>query len=187
MPEILWKSYIDFENDQNEHQNVRKLYERLMQKTRHVRVWISYAMFESSIDDAHRARDIFEKADKYFKTESRTDDTIESRVALLEAWEQFESQWGSPEQIQKIQKKQPRRVKRKRPILTDNGHQAGWQEYYDYIFPDSKNTQNSNFKLLERAKQWKKTQQLKQLKIQKQQQNEQQNEQQNNDQMNVDP
>lgn len=35
-----------------------------------------------------------------------------------------------------VEKKMPRRVKRKRPIMLEDGTQAGgMEEYYDYIFP----------------------------------------------------
>ena len=38
MPEVLWKSYIDFEIEQSEHDNTRGLYRRLLERTRHVKV-----------------------------------------------------------------------------------------------------------------------------------------------------
>ena len=38
MPEVLWKSYIDFEIEQEEIDNTRKLYRRLLQRTQHVKV-----------------------------------------------------------------------------------------------------------------------------------------------------
>lgn len=38
MPEVLWKSYIDFEIEQEEYENARNLYRRLLQRTRHVKV-----------------------------------------------------------------------------------------------------------------------------------------------------
>lgn len=43
MPEVVWKAYIDFEFDEREWSRVEDLYERLLQKTGHVKVWISYA------------------------------------------------------------------------------------------------------------------------------------------------
>ena len=53
MPEGVWKAYIDFEienvqkgSTNKNYQNVRKLYDRLLQITQHVKVWISYAQFE---------------------------------------------------------------------------------------------------------------------------------------------
>lgn len=38
MPEVLWKSFIDFEIEQEEYDNVRSLYRRLLQRTQHVKV-----------------------------------------------------------------------------------------------------------------------------------------------------
>ncbi|KZC11309.1 Protein crooked neck [Dufourea novaeangliae] len=50
MPELLWKSYIDFEIAQDETENARQLFERLIERTLHVKVWIAYAKFELSDD-----------------------------------------------------------------------------------------------------------------------------------------
>jgi len=51
MPELLWKAYIDFEEEEGEFERTRKLYERLLDKTDHVKVWISYAHFEINVPD----------------------------------------------------------------------------------------------------------------------------------------
>ena len=81
MPELVWKSYIDFEEEEGEWDNTRMLYERLLEKTEHVKVWISYAHFEINVPDddqeeeseevseeaKERARRIFEKAYKRLK------------------------------------------------------------------------------------------------------------------------
>ena len=47
MPELLWKAYIDFETEEGEREKVRALYERLVAISGHVKVWISYALFEA--------------------------------------------------------------------------------------------------------------------------------------------
>lgn len=81
MPELLWKAYIDFEEEEGEYDRTRKLYERLLDKTDHVKVWISYAHFEINVPEAdeeddedeerpiseeakQRARKVFERAYK---------------------------------------------------------------------------------------------------------------------------
>ena len=46
MPELLWKAYIDFETEEGERGKARNLYERLIKLSGHVKVWISYALFE---------------------------------------------------------------------------------------------------------------------------------------------
>ena len=38
MPEVLWKAYIDFEMEQEEFGRTRNLYQRLLQRTKHVKV-----------------------------------------------------------------------------------------------------------------------------------------------------
>lgn len=38
MPEVVWKAYIDFEISQEEPEKVRQLYERLLEKSMHVKV-----------------------------------------------------------------------------------------------------------------------------------------------------
>ena len=41
------QSYIDFEIGEGERERTRELYERLLQRTHHVKVWMSYADFEA--------------------------------------------------------------------------------------------------------------------------------------------
>lgn len=48
MPELLWKAYIDFETEEGEREKARSLYERLLALSGHVKVWISYALFEAT-------------------------------------------------------------------------------------------------------------------------------------------
>ena len=85
MPELLWKAYIDFEEEEGEYDRTRKLYERLLDKTDHVKVWISYAHFEINLPEEgdeedeeqedrpiseeakQRARKVFERAYKSMK------------------------------------------------------------------------------------------------------------------------
>ncbi len=49
MPEILWKAYIDFEIEQEETDRARDLYKRLLNRTQHVKVWLSFAQFELQV------------------------------------------------------------------------------------------------------------------------------------------
>lgn len=48
MPELLWKAYIDLEIEEGERERARALYERLLERSGHVKVWISYALFEGA-------------------------------------------------------------------------------------------------------------------------------------------
>ncbi|KAJ0958060.1 putative tetratricopeptide-like helical domain superfamily [Helianthus annuus] len=47
MPELLWKAYINFEIAEGEFERTRQLYERLLDRTKHLKVWITYAKFEA--------------------------------------------------------------------------------------------------------------------------------------------
>ena len=46
MPEVLWKSYIDFEVSCEEWEKARILYKRLLKKTNHIKVWSALCQFE---------------------------------------------------------------------------------------------------------------------------------------------
>lgn len=77
LPERVWKAYIDFEISLREHSKVRRLYQRLRQKTKHVKVWVSEAEFEARIGETDRARDVFRMADQHFKSEVRSLDPFD--------------------------------------------------------------------------------------------------------------
>jgi crooked neck len=170
MPEVVWKAYIDFEEEEGEYERTRELYERLLQKADHPKVWISYAQFEINVPEPDeggeeqaeeeaeerpvseeakaRARNIFERAHKRMKDR----ELKVERVALLKAWLEFEKAHGSPEDISKIQKQMPRETKKKRRLDGDT-----WEEYIDYIFPaDDQQTKNLS-NLLAMANAWKQT------------------------------
>ena len=91
MPEIVWKAYIDFEIEQQEQDNVRSLYQRLLSKTQHLKVWLSFAQFEANNSGNHehnleKSREVYKKA----YDELRNSVNKESRLMLLEAWKEFE-------------------------------------------------------------------------------------------------
>ncbi|KAF9869797.1 pre-mRNA-splicing factor clf1 [Colletotrichum karsti] len=161
MPELLWKAYIDFEEEEGEYERTRDLYERLLEKTDHVKVWISYAHFELNIPEDEegadeeapisaeakvRARKVFERAHKSM----REKDLKEETVTLLNAWLSFEKTHGAEGDVEKVQKLMPRKTKRRRRLEDDS-----FEEYIDYVFPaDDKQTQNLS-NLLAMAQAWK--------------------------------
>ena len=153
MPEILWKAYIDFEIEEEEPERVRNLYERLLERTQHMKVFLSYAKYEQSIetDNNERVREIFARGNKHLKDGGGS---REERVMLLEAWRDFERASGDMASLEEIQKKLPRRVKKKRKMYRDDGSDGGWEEYWDYVFPEDQ-TVESGLKLLQMARQWK--------------------------------
>lgn len=153
MPEVLWKAYIDFEIEQEEYDHTRDLYDRLLKKTQHVKVWISYAEFETTTGEEtsiEQARNIFRKGDKALRRE----EVKEERMMLLEAWKIFEYKNGDTNSQASIERMMPRKVKKRRKVQAEDQSDSGWEEYYDYIFPDEKDNQ-PNFKLLQMAKMWK--------------------------------
>ncbi|XP_057304326.1 crooked neck-like protein 1 [Hydractinia symbiolongicarpus] len=155
MPEVLWKAYIDFEIGLEEYDRTRQLYDRLLQRTQHVKVWISYAEFETTTEEEasiDKARVIFKRGDKTLKGE----DSKEERMLLLEAWKKFEYKHGDTASQMAVDKMMPRKVKKRRKVQTEDMSDAGWEEYFDYIFPDDEDNQ-PNFKLLQMAKMWKQT------------------------------
>ncbi|XP_052767200.1 crooked neck-like protein 1 [Mya arenaria] len=156
MPEVLWKAYIDFEIEQEEFNNTRNLYKRLLQRTQHVKVWISYAQFEKTtgeVEYVKNTRRIFQEAAATLKKAEEK----EERLMILESWQAFEAEHGDDESRSRVEKLLPQKVKKRRKIQTDDGSDAGWEEYYDYIFPDETAAQ-PNLKLLAMAKKWKKAQ-----------------------------
>ena len=57
MPESVWKAYIDFEISLGHYSDVRELYKKLLERTKHIKVWISYGKFESeTAKDITKAR-----------------------------------------------------------------------------------------------------------------------------------
>ncbi|KAM1223780.1 hypothetical protein ACFX2G_043721 [Malus domestica] len=167
-PELLWKSYIDFELAEREFERARNLYGRLLERTQHVKVWISCAAFEASAmvggdgmrsEDVieqkeqciRRARRVFERASDYFRTSAP--ELKEQRSMLLEQWRNTEEEFGDFGDVTLVQAKLPRRLKRKRPIVVEDGGSAGFEEYIDYLFPEE--AHNTNWKLFEAAYHWK--------------------------------
>merc|ERR1712029_220198 len=149
MPEILWKAYIDFECELEETDKARDLYRRLLGKTQHVKVWLSYAQFEFQVeheDNILQARHIFEQANKSLREASNASEAKgkESRLLLLEAWQEFEEEQGDEITQNKVRNLMPKRIKKRRKIESDDPDvDAGWEEYFDYIFPEDEGAQES--------------------------------------------
>merc|ERR1712038_912875 len=118
---------------------------------------ISYAQFEGTGigRGAEEARTVFDRAYNSLKEEGLK----EERVLLLDAWRVFEKSNGDASSVAAVEAKMPRRIKRKR-MQTDEetGAELGWEEYFDYHFPDDQGAASSNLKILEMAAKWKKQQ-----------------------------
>lgn len=161
MPELLWKAYIDFEIVEGDGARARRLYERLLEKTEHVKVWISLAQFESTAigNGLVGSRSVFETA--YQRLKQLPGGSKEERVLLLDAWRVLEKAEGDVKSVADVEAKMPRRIKRKRMRQDEDGNELGWEEYFDYQFPDddaSGGGAAASFKILEIAAKWKEQQ-----------------------------
>jgi crooked neck len=148
LPEVIWKSFIDFEYNNEQFDQVRNLYEKLLERTEHLKVWISYANFEANQGEIETARLILERASKALVGYPS------ERMLLFEAWLELEQLYGDESTIQSIITRQPKKIKKKRQSST-----GGWEEFFDYVFPDDEASKPS-LKLLELAHSWKSQQQL---------------------------
>lgn len=177
MPELLWKAYIDFEIEEGERETARSLYERLIALSGHVKVWISYALFEGESmpvpraereeeeeDEADEeaepktvpgdpvlARHVFERGYKDLKSKGLKSE----RVALLEVWKTFEENHGSPAEVKKVEGMMPI-VSKRRVVDQETGQTV---EDWDLVFADDERESNpTSFKFLQMAHAWKQAQ-----------------------------
>jgi len=159
MPEIVWKEYINMEISYTNYDKVRALYERLLEKTKHLKVWLSYAKFEQEIDEYLNSRAIFERAYLYFKEKGLK----EERLMILENWIKLEEIAEDESMLLTLISKKPEKVKKRRRINKEgedvnmsnlaevqNEEEEGWEEYYDYIFPDDEEAKKT-IKMISRA------------------------------------
>ncbi|CAL9220635.1 unnamed protein product [Arabidopsis halleri] len=168
MPELLWKTYIDFEISEGELERTRALYERLLDRTKHCKVWVSFAKFEVSAaehkkdeeeedaierkkDDIRRARAIFDRANTYYK--DSTPELKEERAMLLEDWLNMETGFGMLGDVSVVQSKLPKKLKKRKLSSREDGS-TEYEEYIDYLFPEE--SQTANLKIVEAAYKWKK-------------------------------
>mmetsp|Transcript_73375 Transcript_73375/g.132114 ORF Transcript_73375/g.132114 Transcript_73375/m.132114 type:complete len:663 (+) Transcript_73375:106-2094(+) len=151
MPELVWKRYIDLEVGQDELDRARTVWQQLLGKSHHVRVYIAYADFEAvSCQSMPQCREALEKGANHFKAENRN----EERAMILEHWLKLEEENGDEKSVDATKKRQPKRVKKRRTVPGDDG-QDTFEEYMDYVFPEDA-PQAANLKILEMAHMWKK-------------------------------
>ena len=74
---------------------------------------------------------------------------------ILENWREAETATGDLDRVALVDGKMPKRVKRRRPVRDDLGEEVGWEEYYEYTFPEEEKKAPS-LKILEMAQKWKK-------------------------------
>ena len=123
-------------------------------------MWIGFAKFEiENVQSYKNSRNIYTEAYEYYKTNEP--EMKEERLMILESWIEMEKEHGSELSFEEVKKKMPKRVKKRRKIkIIYNDQQegdqnkedeGGWEEFYDYIFPDDE-SQKRNIKILEMAR-----------------------------------
>jgi crooked neck len=131
-----------------------------------VKVWISYGQFESTELGAGitQARSIFEKGYESLKVQGLK----EERLILLEAWKECERAASISDakdaddemlvrgigDVSLVEVKFPKKIKMRRMVKADDGTDLGWEEYYEYHFPDDEK-KVIGLKILENAMKWK--------------------------------
>lgn len=168
MPELVWKAYIDFEIDEAERERARHLYERLLERTGHYKVFISYALMEASTlgggegededgnevelpgepGDDERARAIFERGYKDLRARGEKED----RALLLEAWDKFEQENGTDADKERVAQLKPQTRRRWKPRADGSGE---YDEVWDIVFPDDEKEENpAAFAIFQAAREW---------------------------------
>lgn len=145
-PELMWKKYIDFEISLENREKVEELYDRLLQLAQHSKVYISYAQYESAFE-MDKARTILEDGISFFKQAGEGEMRYQLLLALKGLEESIED---NDERIEKVGKRQAKKVKKSR-VDPATGIT---EDYIDYIFPDDE-ANSIQMKMLEAAKEWK--------------------------------
>ncbi|KAJ2782151.1 NineTeen Complex (NTC) component [Coemansia interrupta] len=147
MPEVLWKAYVDFEVSQGEHGRARALYTRLLEITDHVKVWLSWARMERTVEEGgvEGARGVYRRAWGRMREAGRR----EERAQVVAAWAEMERAAGVEGDVEAVERLAPRRVRRRREAPG-----GALEEYFDLVFPDDEDA-GARLKLLARAQQWK--------------------------------
>jgi len=152
MPELVWKRYIDLEVVHEELERARDVWQRLLGKSNHVRVFIAYSEFEARTAKSMKdCREALDRGVQHFKAENRS----EERSMLLEHWLKIEQEFGEEKDVELVEQRQPKRVQKRRAVPGGVDGQDAFEEYMDYVFPDDK-PQQQNLKILEMAREWKK-------------------------------
>jgi crooked neck len=94
MPETVWRAYIDNEISLKNFEKVRELYERLLERSKHIKIWVAFAAFEASINELNNYRKIMERGEKYYL---ENPELKEERAMLVETWKDMEDVHGTEE------------------------------------------------------------------------------------------
>lgn len=145
--ETVWKSLVEFYKEEFKYSEARELLIDLAKKYEDPNIWISLAIFESSvptpeqfeqlqltdedieleITDAHRenSRDTYRRANQFFKDLGRD----EERAMILRAWKRYEMLQGTTETQEEVEQKMPR-------VVEQDGADGNLERTITYVFPE---------------------------------------------------
>lgn len=115
-------------------------------------MYISLARFEYTALDCGDEQQRIAKTLAVFKEThklAKDEFSKEDRVLLIDAWHEFSIE-HAPNESSKINDLKPKVIKKRRRIEES----GGWEEYFDYVFPDDA-SDAPNLKLLALAHEWK--------------------------------
>ena len=138
-PEDVWKSYINsvYEN----HDKVINLYERLLKKSKHIKVWLSYIKYELEMEKIDKMRNLCQRAIDFFKKENLK----KERKEIIEFWINCEKDDNEKERIKKMLPS----IKK----ITKKNEEGIIEEVDDLVFPDDEK-ENKGLKILGNALKW---------------------------------
>lgn len=157
---------IEFYKEEFRYDEARELYKDLIEKSNESQLWISFALFESSILTTDQL-EVLEQSDESNELEFVINDTHkentrkifqqaldhpdqlnENKISILEEWKRYEAAHGDDNSLKSVEDKMPTIVKRRTLI---DGNET---EYLDFIFPEVKPKTPGLSKFLENAKKW---------------------------------
>lgn len=145
--ETVWKSLVEFYKEEFKYNEARDLLNDLAKKYEDPNIWISLAIFESSIPtpeqfeqfqltdedieleitDTHRenSRDTYKRANQFFKDLDRD----EERAMILRAWKRYEMLQGTTETQEEVEQKMPR-------VVEQDEADDKMERKITYVFPE---------------------------------------------------
>ncbi|MES1908792.1 MAG: hypothetical protein MHM6MM_001663 [Cercozoa sp. M6MM] len=134
-PELVWKAAIDAAiahapTKQEGEQQARELFEQLLERSKHLRVWQAAIAFEvEHAQQPQRARALLQRANEHLRTIDSPDARAQ-RKELLEMWLEFEEDFGDDRSIDQVAALQPVRVEKSQRVGEFDEVVEDWQ------FPD---------------------------------------------------
>ncbi|KAK2197019.1 bifunctional Tetratricopeptide-like helical domain superfamily/Pre-mRNA-splicing factor Syf1-like/HAT (Half-A-TPR) repeat [Babesia duncani] len=145
-PENVWNRYIEIEEQWQQYPMVRNIYERLLLKSNHIKVYKAYSEFEFKTSSPEDGRAIVQRGLDLYKAESLHVERAQLILHLVE----MERQYGDAESLEKARSRRAKRVLKRSKLA--NGQTV---ENIVHVFPDD---EQGTSKMLQAALRWKQAQ-----------------------------